>query len=361
MGRHNLYKWVSFRSASTRRNYDGVGVVLTGNGVAGVDLDSCVIEGVVAEAAKALLARIGCTYIELSPSGTGLRAFGRVDVSMPGKSGNINGVRVELYTRDRYLTFTGHRVEEFGPFLEPLDMMAGFEEVAYLLGHPDSTQATQDTQATQATQETHATKETQSGGPKVNVCPTDIGNCDYPSSCIPNGHGQRNKKIFQLARWLKAKMPDVNEDQLYLEVQKWHEGFVNMIKAKELEFTWADFLTSWNNVERPYGEMFNFLASDLPELPDWMQGQRFGLNGEKLLRLCIALAAHHEPEPFFLSARKAGGYLDHHFTNGATILRGLVSSGYLKLVTPGARRLASTYRIRAPNCAEGILGNCVDF
>lgn len=55
-----------------------------------------------APAALGLLDRVGCKYIELSPSGTGLRGFGYGD-NITGRRGQLDGVNVELYASKRYL------------------------------------------------------------------------------------------------------------------------------------------------------------------------------------------------------------------------------------------------------------------
>lgn len=73
--------WVSFEQAKITcemGRFSGVGFVLSpDDDVVGVDLDNCVIDGRPKPEAMAVLERIGAAYIELSPSGAGLRAFGR--------------------------------------------------------------------------------------------------------------------------------------------------------------------------------------------------------------------------------------------------------------------------------------------
>ena len=88
--------------------YTGIGVLLTGNGIVGFDLDDCKdLFGLRPEVqqwvAKALAAG---AYCEWSPSGTGLRVFMRGN--LPG-SGRKKG-SLEIYDRDRFLTITGHVV-----------------------------------------------------------------------------------------------------------------------------------------------------------------------------------------------------------------------------------------------------------
>lgn len=107
----------AYENAPTK--YAGVGFVLNGDGVAGVDIDDCFIDDVPSPEAKALLASLNARYIEVSPSGKGLRAFGYAD-SITGANGQIGGLHIEFYTQGRYLTLTGHVVQT-GPLSELID------------------------------------------------------------------------------------------------------------------------------------------------------------------------------------------------------------------------------------------------
>ena len=87
-------------------NYTGIGLLLTGNEIIGVDVDDAVatfdknpeIEVWVKEA---MLSGI---YCEISPSGKGLRLFMLGSMSIKGKKiGSL-----EIYNDVRFLTVTGH-------------------------------------------------------------------------------------------------------------------------------------------------------------------------------------------------------------------------------------------------------------
>lgn len=108
----------------------GIGFVLNDDGIVGVDLDHCVENGVPAPAALELLENLGATYVELSPSGTGLRAFGYAESLEKGCSGKYGGLNVELYSTKRFLTVTGAVIVngEVGPlqhFKELADFIRG--------------------------------------------------------------------------------------------------------------------------------------------------------------------------------------------------------------------------------------------
>ena len=92
--------------------YMGIGFVLNGDGIAGVDLDDCVdANGTPSALAMKVLETLQAGYIELSPSGTGLRAIGYAENLSSGVDGELSDLSVELYTSKRYLTMTGHAIK----------------------------------------------------------------------------------------------------------------------------------------------------------------------------------------------------------------------------------------------------------
>ena len=91
--------------------FDGIGfAVTTKAGIVGVDLDDCVkSDGTIAPEKRRIVDRLN-SYTELSPSGSGLRVF--IVGKMPGgRSGRRKGP-VEVYAEGRYLTVTGHVLNE---------------------------------------------------------------------------------------------------------------------------------------------------------------------------------------------------------------------------------------------------------
>jgi len=93
-----------------RRKFAGVGFVLTeDDGYTGVDLDKCrdPATGKLDQWAEDIVA-LNETYWELSPSGTGLRAFVRGKIE---KTVKCDTARVEVYRSLRYLTYTGEHIE----------------------------------------------------------------------------------------------------------------------------------------------------------------------------------------------------------------------------------------------------------
>lgn len=100
----NPATWSTFDVANSSSVGDGLGFVLTGDGIACIDLDHCIVDGVLQDWAQDIVAQCRGTYIEVSMSGTGLHIFGYATV---GTGRRRDGV--EVYDRGRYIAVTGRR------------------------------------------------------------------------------------------------------------------------------------------------------------------------------------------------------------------------------------------------------------
>ena len=120
--------WCTFEQADSAyllEDFTGVGIVLNGDGLVGVDLDACVTDGKPSAEAMALLDKLGAAYIEISPSGTGLRALGYGEQLDAGVNGSLDGLKAEFYSTVRYLTITGNAIKA-----GPLAQLVGFKATA---------------------------------------------------------------------------------------------------------------------------------------------------------------------------------------------------------------------------------------
>lgn len=144
----NPTTWSTFAQAEVAYRaggVSGIGIVLNGDGLVGVDIDHCVIDGVPSEKAMALLDKLGATYIEISPSGTGLRAIGYGEQLDAGVNGMLDGLKAEFYTTARYLTLTGMFIKA-----GPIAALKGFKAMA------DSFRAAKTTKLNQETGQSEA-------------------------------------------------------------------------------------------------------------------------------------------------------------------------------------------------------------
>jgi hypothetical protein len=73
------------------------------------------------------------------------------------------------------------------------------------------------------------------------------------AATLPTGPGQRNRRLFDLARRLKAI--DGLDDLEILEavVRQWHQQALPFIRTRHFSTSWDDFETAWLNVKTPFG------------------------------------------------------------------------------------------------------------
>ena len=317
------YSWGSFDQADAaycEGGWLGVGFVLTGNGIAGVDLDKCVIDGEPNKDALKLMADLDAPYIEYSPSGNGLRAFGFSTQSITGVRGQLEGLSVELYTKGRYLTVTGHVIKN-----EPFRVLRGFEALAARI----RCQPTEDTESNSSVSSVSSVGE----------------HFVFPASTVPTGIGQRHQAVFELARWLKGTEPNATSERQHEVVKVWHELHIQVIGTKDFHASWADFRNSWTSVKQPYGAALALCLSTLPPAPDIAALRGYGPKAIHLAQICLALQAHAGDSPFFLGARKAGELIGCHFTDAAALFRCFLNEGWLRLVEAGTGNKAARYKL----------------
>jgi hypothetical protein len=336
----NPSTWSSFLNCKTAHavgKFDGVGFVLNDDGIVGLDLDDCVHDGKPSSKALALLNKVNTQYIEISPSGTGLRAFGYGELPR-GRKGTIDGLRVEIYGNARYLTITGHalKIGKLTPLIGLQDLITSFDT------------PTEDTEATEDTEFNSSVSSVSSVGIEMN----------WPTQVVPKKYGQRNSCLFELCRRLKSVEPDASILRQMEVVKKWHADHIHNIKTKDLAITWADWQNAWSKVKSPYGERLEKCLANMVDcdLPPGLSN--LGEKGIRLYKICVALQQDQsDGRPFFLSARTAGLLLGIHFTDAASLLSAFVSNSWIELVTAGSGNRASRYRMTPRNPKEKPRGD----
>ena len=108
--------FVSYDTAVGASGYDGIGIRVSGQFV-GIDLDHCVEDGNIVPWAKEITDRFADTYIEVSPSGTGIRIFCLLpdDLNYDTETYYIKKDGIEVYIpgyTNRFLTITGNALTQ---------------------------------------------------------------------------------------------------------------------------------------------------------------------------------------------------------------------------------------------------------
>ena len=106
------WTWVSFDEAvqgKQKYGYDGIGFVFTTEiGIVAIDIDDCISAGgELNDLAKDILSKAPKTFIEKSPTGTGLHML--VHGKLSGAGRRNNDIGLEVYATSRYFTMSGDR------------------------------------------------------------------------------------------------------------------------------------------------------------------------------------------------------------------------------------------------------------
>ncbi|MDD5428310.1 MAG: hypothetical protein PHI58_03620 [Candidatus Omnitrophica bacterium] len=103
--------WTDFEMAldlAIQRNYAGIGFMFQPPYV-GVDIDHCVKDGAIEMYALEILKALN-SYSEYSPSGTGIHTLCKGEIPRACK---ISKIGLEIYTKGRFFTVTGNRLENY--------------------------------------------------------------------------------------------------------------------------------------------------------------------------------------------------------------------------------------------------------
>lgn len=101
--------WCGYETAERSDAGAGLGFVLVAeDGIVCIDLDHCIESGEVAGWAQAIVDACLPTYVEVSPSGTGLHVWGRGSLARGRRIRRPDGVHIEAYSSGRYIAM-GHR------------------------------------------------------------------------------------------------------------------------------------------------------------------------------------------------------------------------------------------------------------
>jgi hypothetical protein len=157
---------------------------------------------------------------------------------------------------------------------------------------------------------------------------------------LPTRPGQRNRKLFDLAREIKAINPDATTDELRAIVRAWcREALPRTSGEHGFGDCWTDFLTAWRRVKRPAGRSLAAAAATaanhVPEI-----AVRLGYDGG-LLRpaaLCWQLQRQWGNRPFPLGCEVAGHYLGVTARRAGQLLKTLRDDEVLERATEGRKK-----------------------
>lgn len=182
---------------------------------------------------------------------------------------------------------------------------------------------------------------------------------------VPQYIGERNPKLFELARLLKSLPQFKAAEDCEAVVREWHRLALPHISTKDWETSWTDFLYGFEQVKYPLGtgRLENIMKTIPSTVPDKMlpskARQYESQDTRRLVLLCRELQRENGVEPFYLSGKKAVELLGlsddvvqrkRFFRLMGTLL---VHDGILKIVQRGTARTATRYLYIGDQAAAG--------
>jgi hypothetical protein len=118
---------------------------------------------------------------------------------------------------------------------------------------------------------------------------------------LPDGPGQRNRRLFDLARRLKGIVGlDTSPGVLNVIVSRWHARALPVITTKPFGETWSDFQAAWLRARTPHGAGLRDALEAARRAPERLDdNEELGI----LAALCRHLSAAAGGQPFYLSCR----------------------------------------------------------
>lgn len=166
---------------------------------------------------------------------------------------------------------------------------------------------------------------------------------------LPRHTGERNMRLFEFARSLKAipAFTTAEPSALRSHVQDWWRQAGPAIETKDFDTTWADFIHAWGRVKfaKGQGPMDQAIsAAKAIPIPDWASSRYDSEPTRLLVCLCAELQRNSGADPFFLSCRAAGDTLGIDHAPAARLLKMLVADGVLVVAQLGTKTRAARYR-----------------
>lgn len=167
---------------------------------------------------------------------------------------------------------------------------------------------------------------------------------------LPRQEGERNRKIFELARSLKGipEFADAQPGNVRHIVRGWHSLALPVIGTKPFELTWTEFIRGWKRVKFPKGqepvmEIFNrALNQSFPPEASMYDA----VSTRKLVSVCRELSRSTCGGVFYLSVRTAGNLIDCSPMHASRLFEMMETDGLLSVVERGSNKTQKATRFR---------------
>jgi hypothetical protein len=169
-------------------------------------------------------------------------------------------------------------------------------------------------------------------------------------SHLPFNPTQRRRKLFALARTLKARGELVwaGIGELRPILQAWYHRLSPKCQEPDFDTVWAQFLKAWGKIKMPEGQgplQEAWEAAGREPLPP--EAELFGrADIRRLVGLCLQLQKRAGRGDFPLPCRTVGSLLGMPSKNASTWLGALEGAGILQRTFAGSAREGKANRYR---------------
>lgn len=166
-------------------------------------------------------------------------------------------------------------------------------------------------------------------------------------ACLPTDVGQRERKLFELARRLIPHGP-LQLEQALVVFDRWWDSAKDVVGTKKYEVSMNAFLRAIEKAEVPLHDIVEICAQRAAKKPAPKWSLRFCQQAQLLAGICRELQAINGQEPFFLSCRSAGRAIGTSHTFANTLLSLFERLKRLDVVARGqpGGKLATRFRYR---------------
>jgi hypothetical protein len=165
---------------------------------------------------------------------------------------------------------------------------------------------------------------------------------------VPTDEGQRNRRLFSLARALKGKFPDSGAEAMRPIVVRWHTLALPRITTKDFGTSWDEFIYAWGRVRCLEGDgsapIERILArADTSKLPT-VAGKYESEVIRRLVKFSRELQREAGDDPFWISNDMLGRLFQIKPMIAWRALQRLCDDGVLTKVEKHTTNRATRYR-----------------
>lgn len=169
----------------------------------------------------------------------------------------------------------------------------------------------------------------------------------------PNSPGQRNAKLFEYARRMKAQHPNATKTERRAMVREWHSKALPNIRTQEIAVSFEDFERAWLQFKQVHGAELESALRRTEQPPESVKSLDYGPAATRMVEIMFRLHLHqqhrHAGDPIIMGVRKAGELLGVDKSDAHKILKCLQRDGVLELVKKGEMPRASRWRWSWPD------------